>query len=467
MVGGDTRNGQHENLLSIKHKLEQNTLLEFRLGFEEGEFRSKRDVESLIQTIREKFHRQISLHKYSCLKSISIGWRLPNFALGPVLQSVVPELLREPVRVKHLQLVLNDNPPIPEACLRKILSWHSLESLDLRSITLRVPKTVTTKTLPKPQPSPTRRKRKNSPRSKKVGMEEPRNWKVANIVDILPYVSPNVTTLKLMCCGIHKHHIQKLCHHIQHKMHSLKELSLRQNFSLGGGYDDLFCLRGIQTLDLSLCDLDQNDGYCIARAIRKWENENLQQLCLAGNYRLGSSLAEICRAGVTRLSSMDCSFCEVSTKTQGQVFEILAQEPPPNTSKPGYTLRSLRMQGIELNVPAMVNCIRKNSSLRSLVVDHPRETRTLGGGEMRDIVAALEFNYSIEVLKFDVIPRFYADILKDLNFWLRLNKCGRRALLQTNQDVHSWSSIVTQAAKSNDHNILFWLLKHGCVTVNS
>jgi len=462
MVGGDARNRQHENIQAIKTKLEQNTLVDFRLGFDEGEFRSKRDVESLIQVIEEKFHCQIKLHKYSCLKSISIGWRLPNFALGPVLQSVVPGLLQGPVRVKHIQLVLNDNPPIPEACLRRILSWHSLESLDLRSITMRVVSTPSTTSTSKPQ-SP-RRKRLHSSRSKKVGTEETKNWKYANIVDILPHVSPNVRALKLMCCGIRKDHIQKLCHHIRHKMHGLKRLSLRQNFYLRGGYDDIFALKGIESLDLSLCDLDQDDGYCIARALQKCENESLRQLCLSGNYQLGSSLAEIVRAGVTRLSAMDCSFCEVSTKTQKLVFDILAEEPLPSESEMGFTLRCLRMQGIELNVPAMVNCIRNNHSLRSLVVDHPREERSLEWDEMRDIVAALEFNYSLEILTFDVIHRFYSDVLKDINFWLKLNRCGRRALLQTNQDYHSWSNIVTQAAMSNDHNILFWLLKHGCVT---
>ena len=362
IAGIETRNGQHANLQTIKAKLEQNSLVELRLGFEGGEFRSKRDVESLIQTIQGKFHRQISLHKYSCLKSISIGWKLPNFALGPVLQSVIPNLLQEPVRVKHLQLVLNDNPPIPEGCLRRILSWHSLESLDLRSITIRVVSvTSPPRTSPPKQPQSTNRKqyfavRTNNTRSKKVGSssEESRNWKRANIVDILPYVSSNITTLKLMCCGINKHQIQKICHHIRHRMHSLKRLSLRQNFTMDGGYDELFGLRGIRDLDLSLCDLDHNDGYCISRAIQKSENEDLRELCLAGNYRLSASVSEIIRAGATKLSHMDCSFCEVSTKTQQRIFEILAKEPSPSSitrhdCQSGYTIRSLRMRSCTRN----------------------------------------------------------------------------------------------------------------------
>ena len=468
----DAKNGQHANLQAIKNKLEQNTLVDFRLGFEEGEFRSKRDVESLIQVIYEKFHSQIALHKYSCLKSISIGWRLPNFALGPVLQTVIPALLQDPVRVKHLQLVLNDNPPIPEGCLRRIVSWHSLESLDLRSITLRIAKVPSPKTAPPKQPEAKRRKqhfavRAHSAKSKRV--EEPRSWKYGNVVELLPYVSSNITTLKLVCCGIDKRHIQKLCKNIRNRLHGLKRLSLRQNFMLNGGYDELFSLRGIRSLDLSLCDLDQYDGQLVGRALQKNENKDLQQLCLAGNYRLSSSLSEIIRAGVVQLTHIDCSFCEVNTKTQQQVFDILAEEPSPasitqDDCRRSYTIESLRMQGIELNVDGLVHCIRNNSSLRSLIVNHPREERSIETDGMHKIVEALESNYSLEVLQFDVIQRHHRGIVKDLNFWIKLNRCGRRVLLQTNQDVRSWANIVTEAARSNDHNILFWLLKHGCVT---
>lgn len=333
VVSSNTRNGQHENLQAIKHKLEQNSLVELRLGFEEGEFRSKRDVQSLIQVIEEKFHHQLSLHKYSCLKSICIGWRLPNFALGPVLQSVIPALLQEPVRITHLQLILNDNPPIPEGCLRRILSWHSLESLDLRSITLSVLSTTSSRvqlTPPKQQPAARRnlllknQLRTHNSKSKKVDSEESNTWKQTNIINILPHISSSIKTLKLMACGINKHHIPKLCEYIRRRLYGLKKLSLRQNFTLDGGYRDLFSLRGIRSLDLSLCDLDENDGYCIGRAIEKYENEDLEQLSLAGNYRLSASVPDIIRAGAVKLSHMDCSFCGVNNKTQEEVFDILA-----------------------------------------------------------------------------------------------------------------------------------------------
>lgn len=471
LIISNTKNGQHENLQVIRSKLEQNSLVDLRLGFEQGELRSEQDVKSLMKVIKEKFHHQVSLHKYSCLKSISIGWRLSNFALGPMLQSVIPILLQEPVRITHLQLILNDNPPIPEGILRRILSWHSLESVDLQSITLRVLATTSSTvqlTPPKHQPA-TRRNRSNN-----ADGEQATNWKQTNIIAILPYISSNVKSLKLNSCGIKRHHIPKLCEYIRRRMHGLKRLSLRQNFTFDGGYHHLFNLRGIRSLDLSLCDLDANDGYCIVRAIEECQNEDLKELILAGNYRLSASVPDIIRAGAVKLSHIDCSFCGVTAKSQQEIFDILAGEPftsscsssPPIRNYINCTIQYFRMQGIILNdVDGLVRCIRNNSSLRSLVLDHPHETLSISSEGMRKIVAALQWNYYLEVLKVDIIPSHCPDSLKGFDFWLKLNRCGRRALLQTNKGIDSWSNILIEAARSNDHNILFWLLKHGSVIV--
>lgn len=332
MYGSTPKNGPNEVLQAIITKLERNSLVELRLGFEEGEFRSKRDVQTLIKAVEEKFYHQLSIHKFSPLRSISIGWRLPNFALGPVLQTLIPLFLHDPVRITHLQLILNDNPPIPDGCLRRLLSWHTLECVDLRSVSVRVVATSSSRV----QPSPPKQRylgiasRSHNVKSKKVGFEESKNWKQENIVNMLPYASPSIKTLKLQCCGINEQHVVKLCEHIKRRMHGLKRLSLRQNFTLDRGYHHLFALRGIKCLDLSLCDLDEKDGYCIERAIEEYGNDDLKQLCLAGNYRLSKSMAGIVRAGAAKLTHVDCSFCGVGTKTQQEIFDILTEESTPD-----------------------------------------------------------------------------------------------------------------------------------------
>eukprot|EP00535_Pseudo-nitzschia_heimii_P012081 CAMPEP_0197194664 /NCGR_PEP_ID=MMETSP1423-20130617/29658_1 /TAXON_ID=476441 /ORGANISM="Pseudo-nitzschia heimii, Strain UNC1101" /LENGTH=412 /DNA_ID=CAMNT_0042648121 /DNA_START=342 /DNA_END=1580 /DNA_ORIENTATION=- len=396
-----------------------------------------------------------------------------------MLQDVIPALLHEPVRIKNLELILNHNQPVPEGCLKRIVSWHSLQSVDLRSTTLRVLSTtgLRTQLQPKKQ-SITRRnillkhQRNNSVKPTMMESEEPRIWEQVNIINIIPYLSSGIKTLKFMSCGINKYHIPILCENIHRRMHGLEKLSLRQNFSLDGGYHYLFALGGIRSLDLSLCDLDETDGYCVAHAIKKCENDNLQQLNLAGNYRLSMSVPDIVRAGATKLLHMDCSFCGVNMKSHQEVFEILAEKPTHSQSiSPSFqsgkkcTLQSFRMQGIVLyDVKGLIKCIRNNHSLRSLVVNHPHETRSISLESMQEVVEALRSNYSLQVLKFDIIPSQCLGMLKEFDFWLRLNRCGRRLLLQTNEVIDSWTNIIALAAKSNDHNVVFWLLKHGSVT---
>ena len=125
------------NLQCIKAKLSQNSLTELKLGFEEVDFNSKGDVQSLIKVIKEQFWQRVIVDKASPLQSIKIGWRLPNFAVGPVLQQVIPLLLQDPIRVTSVQLILN--AWVPDECMKRIISWHTLTELDLRSVKVRCP----------------------------------------------------------------------------------------------------------------------------------------------------------------------------------------------------------------------------------------------------------------------------------------------------------------------------------------
>lgn len=480
IVSTKTRHNEHDKLEEIKKKLTQNSLVHLRLGFDDGEFRSKRDVQSFLKVITERFHHRLSQDKYSCLKSISVGWRLPNFALGPILQSVIPALLQEPVHVTHLQLVLNDNPPIPLVCLRRILSWHSLESVDLRYIQLR----VNTTTPSQDQVRSTARASHQISQHKRVGVvgnsrndhrkENADNhigWEKVNVIEIVACISPSARSLKLVNCGVTKHHIPKLCNSIRRKLPGLKKLSLRQNFGLDGGYQQLFALPGIKILDLSLCDLDPTDGAMIAQVLEKFENVGLQYLNLAGNYRLSSSVPDIVRVAGTRLVGMDCSFCGINAKSQRIIFDILAGESlPPSIIHNDLqcTIQYFRMQGIMLNeADSLVKCIRHNTSLRHLLIDHPHEVQSISFGTMQQIASAIEWNYSLQELRFDAIPKQSFAILESIEFWLKLNRCGRKALLQTNEGIKSLSNIFIQGAQSNDHNIMFWLLKHGSAMFSS
>lgn len=476
--GNNTYNKEESTTLHvIKSKLALNSLVELRLGFEDNEFYSKRDVRSLIKVIEEQFLYKLSLDKHSCLSSICIGWKLPPFALGPILLHLVPLLLQEPIKITHLQINLR-NTPIPEDYLKRIVSWPTLECLDLRSMRVLQPihrqdggvsDSTTSSTA---QNNHHHQYSCSGNDSTSDGIlphavhYSPSSWKVENVVKIVPYISLSVRKLNLVDCGLRYNHIPELCEVIRRKMHGLQELSLRHNRDLNGGSDHLFALPCIKSLDLSLCDLDPQDGYYIGRAMeahlfdadknKSNENHHLKRLCLAGNYRMSEAIPEIVRLSASRLQELDCSFCDVQSKMQRKVFKALA-------TSTNCTIQSFRMQGTRIgDVTELVNCIQNNISLRRLILDHPREPFYVSRAGMERVLDAMKLNYSISLLKLDTYR--CEDLWQDMEFWLQLNRCGRKVLLQENKDQNiSWVNVLEMGAKNDDVNVLYWLLKHGSV----
>jgi hypothetical protein len=255
----------------------------------------------------------------------------------------------------------------------------------------------------------------------------------------------------------------------------------------------LLALPCIRSLDLSLCDLDPHDGYWICRAIEQHcpcaaaavtpatatnkdennhinnngknirktssssrTNHHLQRLSLAGNYRMSEAIPKLVRLAALRLIELDCSFCDVQGKRQHEVFNILA-------TTPHCTLKSFIMRGTRVNdVTELVNCLRCNISLRQLILDHPREPFPISFSAMERVLEAVKLNYSICVLRLDTYR--CEGILQDMEFWLELNRCGRQILLQENdQRTKSWSTVLGEAARNDDVNVLYWILKHGSV----
>mmetsp|Transcript_19578 Transcript_19578/g.47251 ORF Transcript_19578/g.47251 Transcript_19578/m.47251 type:complete len:616 (+) Transcript_19578:344-2191(+) len=563
------------NLQSIKAKLSQNSLTELKLGFEEVDFYSKRDVQSLIKVIKEQFWQRVIVDKASPLQSIKIGWRLPNFAIGPVLQQVIPLLLQDPIRVTSVQLILN--AWVPDECLKRIISWHALTELDLRSVKVRCPlqeqqqqqqqqgqcrnhRNSTNRhhqhhhrhhkagvvadgyidastfawlsddttasassmivpsggtalgkssssscatgpttamanmcaSLPLALPtspissnhSPSGNNNNNNNSGSGLWTEE------RNITSLVPYMSANIERLKLMDCGIDERHIPDLCYHVRRRR-CLQFLSLRQNRKLNGGFSDLFELPYVHVLDLSLCDLDAHDGYEIKRTLcqtktacsgsssnssgsgKKMEEKEpttsnraeqhqqhrretqLRKLCLAGNYRLSDAIPGLVDVSSERLVELDCSHCDVQGKLQTKVFQVLAEAP-------GCTLQCFRMSGTRIgNIKELLHCIKTNTSLRRLVLDHPREPFPISNPDMELIADALEWNYHLQELKVDTFGRVPERVQKKMDFWLTLNQCGRGAILNESTEIVPLSISLSEAANKDDRNILFWLLKHG------
>ena len=423
-----------DSMRVLHAKLSQNALTEFKIGFDEDECRAKHEIKALIRAAQHQYLHKLATDKYSCLESIKIGWKLPRFALGPILQQVCPSLLEKPANVQHLQLILD--AWIPESTLKQLVSCHSLKTLDLRSTRIR------TRCMSDPSHD------RLSPQET-VGVVED------NIVRIVPHISTSIETLKLIDCDLLTYHIPELCEMLRKQRH-VRHLSLRQNRYLEGGWKCLFRLPFLKTLDISICDLNASDGFCIAQAIEK--NHFLSRLSLAGNYRLPMAIPKLVQASATHLVELDISFCDVQNKVKKDVFDILA-------TTPNCTIRSLKMQGSrQTNIDALINCIRHNTSLNRLILDHPRDQFPVSSDDLKEVLDALQYNYYLQMIILDTLPQDQSTLAK-MDFWLQLNSCGRSIVLQDCNNHQSfgksWPQVLGQAAFMGDINILFWLIKHG------
>ena len=419
-------------LKNICDKLDKNTLTELKLGFEENEFRSKRDVQQLLKVCKNQYLHKVSIDRYSPLRSIRVGWRLPSYVLPIFLQQVLPLLLSTPY-VKHLQLCLDTW--VPESTLVKIVTGNKLESLDLRAMRIQI-------------------RCVSDPRDNRGRLSVPSSSGTDDsILRILPHLSKSITSLGLVDCDLTTPDITLLAEALKNR--HLSHLSLRLNRRLDGGWKDLLNM-GLQSLDLSLCDLDSHMGFDLAWALEKsfaTARTRLDKLNVAGNYRIAPAVPQLVRVAATRLMHFNCSFCDVQNKLQHDVFDILA-------TAPDCTLRSFHMQAIRVqDASSLIKCVQQNRSLQSLNISNTKETFPLSREDLKLLNQALPHNYHLGQFHFDC-ERQYWKYRDSLQFWLQLNKCGRRLLWNDSKGL-SWSMVLARAAQLPDKQVLNWLVHNG------
>lgn len=452
-------------LQKLRAKLAQNTLVEFKIGFETGEIRSKRDIQALLVTVRDHYHQQLAADKFSSVESIRIGWKLPRFALGPMLQQIVPLLLQPPARVQHLQLVLNAWVPLP--VVRTLVSWHTLETLDLRSF--KIQSTTMSDRRPIARGSVSRYDRSGirptsisattkSDISMDDGESKISSTDDTSILSALPFLSPSVKTLKLVDCDLHPNDMPELIEKLRRKR-TLRSLCLRHNrrlFLNGWERTILEKLHFLKSLDLSLCDLDVVDGFALARALegRNPESSGLESLSIAGNYRLPMAVPKIVEACAKHgIIEIECSFCDVQNKTQGEVFDCLATIEP-------CALRSLRMQSVRIKDPRpLIHCVEQNKSLERLILNHPRDPYQISSQTMDTIKEVIPRNYHLHTIRIDTQWDQDQEVLEEIEYWLTLNRCGRSIVVQ--DESKSWPQVLTKAAAQNNADMLYWILRNG------
>ena len=463
-----TRNSSSEEpqrrLQHIQLQLSQNALTEFRIGFENDEFRSKKDVESLIRVIEDKYLQRLSIDKFSFLESIQIGWKLPNYALGPVLQQILPMLLQHPAKVRHLQLTIHSWAPLPT--IQRLISWPTIETLDLGSLRIQARALNTTSRQHRgvngvcDRGSLSPRHRSASPTSTvktdSSSDDDGKRLGDNSILHALPYISSSIKTLKLAGCELTVDHMSEAIRVLRTKR-NLKSLSLRNNRRLviDGWLDDLLEeLPFLKVLDLSICDLSPVDGMNLANSIRAHSDCRLERLNIAGNYRMDESIPEIVDACISAgLYEVECSHCDISNEIQEAIFDLMATRKP-------CSLRSLKMQGARISSSAaLVRCIEQNESLERLLLNHPRDPFEVSAQNLELFLAAIRNNYYLSSFQIDLPWSYDKKVLKELEHWLTLNRCGRSILV--NDPRRNWPSVIAAIDGLRDIDTLHWILRMG------
>eukprot|EP00934_Nitzschia_sp_Nitz4_P001979 Nitzschia sp. Nitz4//scaffold143_size57137//9814//11388//NITZ4_006508-RA/size57137-processed-gene-0.46-mRNA-1//-1//CDS//3329536428//1979//frame0 len=449
---------KRRKLQVLRSRLAQNALNEFKLGFDIGEIKSKGDTQAILRTIEQSYMHQVALDKVSSLESIRIGWQLPRTAYGPILEAALPKLLQPPVRVRFMELSLNI--PVPLSTLQQLVSCHTLETLVLRSVKVRVPAAQPTSRHAASQSRGADRLALCQSRPDEFSFDD------ENIVAVVPFLSQSIHSLKLTDCGFQNHHMRALVRSLRAKR-NLRCLSLRQNPELrvDGWEKEIFAsLPFLEHLDLSLCDLDPLDGLALARTIKQFPSvsdptqhetayDGLKGLNLAGNYRLGPTVFSIVEACEKHgVSFLNCSFCEIESKTQQQIFKSLA------TTRP-CSLQMLVMQGVRIkDVQSLLQCVQQNASLKKLILDHPREPFPISTFSLIDIKDALKKNYHLQDIRVDHWCQD-KNLLREIQHELKLNQLGRGIL--DNEPHLNWSQVLSNVSRENDTDLLYWFLRNG------
>jgi hypothetical protein len=171
------------------------------------------------------------------------------------------------------------------------------------------------------------------------------------------------------------------------------------------------------------------------------------------------------------LVALDVSYCEITDNLAIAMFQAMAK------LNPSTPLQQISMQGAHVSnnkaTEALCQLLRRNLPLRVLRVDHRDKPFGFSASQLREITKALRDNYEVEELVVDscCAQAERECIWQDVDFFLRLNRCGRRILLcrdraatknvvpsLTRERDLEWMEVLGRA--SDDFNLLYWMVRH-------
>jgi hypothetical protein len=470
-TSNDNANDTHHDptcLEDLYTRLKRNELTEMKLGWRDSDFMNTRRCVTLLER---------ALKANTSLLTISIGWRHRD---RDVFWKVLKLIGRHCGNsLTSLQLVLDDW--VPEVILSSVLQQlTNLQTIDIRAVKVLRKNTVTGHVCCDSywrDPSP-------------VGCD---HSVVSRIIVRHLHKHEHLKTLKLIDCDMDDRQIILLADFI-HMRGGIAHLSLRNNRTLREHGLSIICQAPVtESLDLSLCDLTGKAACAIAVAIstRPWV---LGELVLCGNYQIDTRgmLALTSQACCDKLLALDISYCDYSDSKA--VDTLVSLKNLDSSTK----LRQITMQGTRVAsgdaTRALCQLLETENSLRVVRINDRSRTdsKIMSVQQLRGVVAAVKDNYELEQLELDSHQQLRNDsihnrnapssafstpeemvVWQELEFYLRLNRAGRRILRvkgtstrsnktwrsreKKDQDV-DWFDVVARCA-GDDMDVLYWIVR--------
>ena len=282
---------------------------------------------------------------------------------------------------------------------------------------------------------------------------------------LLPHMK-HLNRLRLISCDIGDDDVLFLYNYCKRHDLILQEVSLEGNgHTLSAAGIHFATLLPTQRLDLTECNVCRIGFKALIRHVKS--NPMIQELVLAWNAHLVESgiLPELANEFVHR-KLLDISCCNVGNAELDEVVSILVEH------ENSCTLETLAVRGCaeELNGTTIQRLLLHNSSLKQLFLYHSHFYLPCIKATLREICLGLESNFTMETLTVlgKTIPRDCIPEIQALDLYLRLNRAGRRIVLNqsspissSNKEPNKEELAFVLANIAHDLNGLFWMLRNG------
>jgi hypothetical protein len=472
-TSSSTYAGDHpDSLDGVVYRLRRNEMEELVLGWKDCDWLSNRRTADRLER---------ALRHSAALKRVSIGWRTSRHHRDGLLR-ILHAISMHCRRLEHLQLVLDGY--LPETLVTRLLaSQRNLVTIDIRAVhvyssfaDLNIGKSNAAATSATCYGSNSNDVSLHLPAFSSQSAPRPATYDHCIVTRCLLQQyrqHAHLKALLLIDCDLTDDKVTCLADFL-HIRGGIAELVLRSNRKLTGRGARMICQAPVmQKLDLSLCDLDSDDVHAVAEglAARPWP---VQQLLLAGNYRMGSMglLALTQPRCSEKIVALDVSYCDNKDYRLVMVLDSLGSLPL------GTTMREISMHGgmVASNVVAgaLQRLLETGNSMRSIRLNDPHDPKPMNATQLRMVLTGLQDNYELEELEIDTVERDgeVSALWKEITFHLHLNQAGRRILRSSDKKprvycgfpvapVADWCQVLENAGADDDLTVLYWIVRRG------